>query len=211
MASEEPDKPQIACPACGQLNDPLHRFCGMCGAELSKTPPEYPEPAKKSDYLLSPCPSCGNPNPPGDATCGSCGAKLPRPPEPPPTPPMLRRRYSRLPARPMLRERPGCVTAYAILLGIGGVLTVVGAIAVGAQGNVGYCIGGILYAAFCLGIVNGLWNLNGWARIAVIVLESLSAIGSLISLASGQPFAILGLVLGGVVIWWFALNGDYFD
>ena len=45
------------CPACEEVNDGAQRFCGHCGASLSRA-----------------CPSCGHENPPGFRYCGACGA-----------------------------------------------------------------------------------------------------------------------------------------
>src|SRR5919198_6446711 len=53
------------CPACGAQNAADQRFCGSCGASLSRT-----------------CPNCGASNPPGYAFCGSCGASLTEAPAP---------------------------------------------------------------------------------------------------------------------------------
>jgi class 3 adenylate cyclase/tetratricopeptide (TPR) repeat protein len=56
------------CPSCGSTNPEDQRFCGSCGASLSR-----------------PCPSCGALNPPSYAFCGSCGAALsPKAAEPAP-------------------------------------------------------------------------------------------------------------------------------
>ena len=45
------------CPACGEGNDAAQRFCGHCGASLSRA-----------------CAACGHENPPGFRYCGACGA-----------------------------------------------------------------------------------------------------------------------------------------
>lgn len=105
------------------------------------------------------------------------------------------------------KTRPGCVTLYAVLTGIGGLFGAVGAIAVGALVSSGrgmfeqalqmdtpglmfdaeailamlwvYVAGMVLVAAINLAIAIGLWNLKNWARIAVIVLQGLGLLGSL--------------------------------
>jgi class 3 adenylate cyclase len=50
-----------ACPACGVHVDPAQRFCGACGAVLTR-----------------PCAACGEDNPPGFRFCGACGTPLDR-------------------------------------------------------------------------------------------------------------------------------------
>src|SRR5919198_3537353 len=67
------------CPACGAQNAADQRFCGSCGASLSRT-----------------CPSCGAPNPPGYAFCGSCGASLTEAPAPERAEPAAAREERRL-------------------------------------------------------------------------------------------------------------------
>jgi hypothetical protein len=47
------------CGTCGAESPPGQRFCGQCGAPLSRA-----------------CPSCGTENPPENRFCGSCGAVL---------------------------------------------------------------------------------------------------------------------------------------
>ena len=49
----------VTCQSCGAKNPEDQRFCGSCGASLSRS-----------------CPSCGAGNPPGNAFCGSCGTAL---------------------------------------------------------------------------------------------------------------------------------------
>ncbi len=48
-----------ACGACGAEAPPGQRFCGQCGAPLSRA-----------------CPACGSENPPDHRFCGSCGTAL---------------------------------------------------------------------------------------------------------------------------------------
>jgi class 3 adenylate cyclase len=45
------------CPACEEVNAAAQRFCGHCGASLSRA-----------------CAACGHENPPGFRFCGACGA-----------------------------------------------------------------------------------------------------------------------------------------
>jgi len=49
----------VQCAACQRENPPEARFCGGCGAALSRS-----------------CPACAASNPPDDAFCGRCGARL---------------------------------------------------------------------------------------------------------------------------------------
>lgn len=169
------------------------------------------EPSKKADYLLSPCPSCGHPNPPSE-TCGHCGAKLTRSLRARPAPPMFGQYYW-LSQTLSGRDRPGCVTLYVWVLSfVAAVVGVAGLFGLAPiEDRVGISIAAVLYAAFNLVVAMGLWSMKGWARIVNIALSSLSAIGLLAYLFSGDGPAILGLLVEGVTIWWFASHGEYFD
>lgn len=165
-------------------------------------------PSGDLESLKVPCPSCGHLNYPGRLICDSCGADLPKTletPAPPPAP----------------KERPGCVTAYAILLGF-----------VGLAGLI-YRDIGLLTAALSIVIAYGLWKLKNWARILLIIFASLE---TAILIFSWIPLAITGvaeysysyipyssdltfsifwsigrLIVNIIVIWWFASHREYFD
>jgi hypothetical protein len=70
-------------------------------------------------------------------------------------------------------------------------------------------------------IAKGLWELKNWARILVIVLQSLSIVTGLISLClyfsdsssgSGIRLAgrIIGIIINAYIVYWFASNDEYF-
>jgi hypothetical protein len=137
--------------------------------------------------------------------------------------------------------RPGCVTAYAVLL-----FVVAGLLALGAVLSVVFGVFGLSdesYGALFLPLAvvyiviaglyfllgRGLWRLKNWARIIIIVLQSLGLLGSLSQICralSGSSFAfgtgtdlpvaiiiigtVLGSALGGYILYWFASNGEYF-
>jgi hypothetical protein len=88
-------------------------------------------------------------------------------------------------------ERPGCLTAYAVLLFISTGLVAIAAVSYG----IGYMLSKARYvwelyilAALCIIacvsfiLARGLWQLKNWARILAIVLQSLGIVGSLMSL-----------------------------
>ena len=78
-------------------------------------------------------------------------------------------------AQANLRERPGCVTVFAILMVIGAILYVLGSI-VDVFRFAGDEVNLLITLAFLglyLAVAVGLWQLKNWARIAVIVLQSL--------------------------------------
>jgi len=136
------------------------------------------------------------------------------------------------------RERPGCVTAYAVLLGIAAALIALGGIVGGISmmadrygsvlvGFVTIVIASVIAVLYFL-LARGLWLLRNWARIIVIVLQSLGILVSLLSMcgtlaASSGSYgyqsnpgaaicgAVVGLAIGGYIIYWFASHGEYFD
>lgn len=163
------------------------------------------------------CATCGFSNPTWRWECEKCHAQLARPAQP---------------ATALPHDRPGCLTAYAILLGIasgfiglGGLA--VGVVQVGQPGNAGAGLVtmtiavtvGVLYGL----LTRGIWRMRNWARVVVIVLQGiacainvLSACASLStssSTASGPVLlaAFAGLAISGVIIYWFASHGEYFD
>ncbi len=115
------------------------------------------------------------------------------------------------------QERPGCVTAYALLTAIGIVLyalfSILVAIAVGVDEAGMIEIGTMLVlTGLIIAVAVGLWRLQNWARIAVIVLQSFSLILSIILMLNGAfgiP-SLIGLAIGGYTIYWFATNRGYF-
>jgi hypothetical protein len=164
------------------------------------------------------CSACGHSNLSWRSVCEKCRAQLATP------------NKTYVPTR---WERPGCVTAYAILLwgsaalaGIGGPISALilasekedsvvlalflAAVAIGA-------------AALNVAIGWGLWHLKNWARILVIVFQSLGVASSLASLcltlalASGEVeptrlcSTIVGLAINGYIIYWFASHSEYFN
>jgi tetratricopeptide (TPR) repeat protein len=157
------------------------------------------------------------------------------------------------PAYSRSRERPGCLTVYAVLLAIGAVLTALGAVLTGVSliaGSdlatnrylTGFTGGGALImwgtiagllvgSALNLVIAIGLWRLKNWARIVIIVLQSLGwmagacntviSIGAIAEVFASEGFEwlsagllcgpLIGLALSGYIIFWFIVNGDLFD
>jgi len=117
-------------------------------------------------------------------------------------------------------QRPGCITAYALLLfaaggvaALGGIL-LAGSGEVDAAGMITLVIVGGLYVA----LARGLWLMRHWAWVVVLVLQGLNLLVGVITffdvLASGGGinFPLLsGLWLSGAIMKWFAENGQEFD
>jgi tetratricopeptide (TPR) repeat protein len=137
------------------------------------------------------------------------------------------------------RERPGCVTAYAVLLGIGACMIALGGI-IGGTGLMSASHGSklagqtvivltIILAMLYFLFARGLWNLKNWARIIVIVTNALGEMSNLFAVIralsgssletygyQGDPTAAIcgsagGLVVGAYVLYWFIAHREYFD
>jgi hypothetical protein len=133
------------------------------------------------------------------------------------------------PASPRPAKRPGCVTAYALLLGIvaalvGGAVVSSVLVAIVTGDTAGMPVGGLAILLALAGveflIAVGVWRLRNWARIAVIVVQSLAIVTSLLGLVAtleGGDVALslggtlIGVGVSGYIIYWFASHGEYFD
>ena len=127
--------------------------------------------------------------------------------------------------------RPGCVTAYAFYLWFCALLAIVGVVvAAGVRWDTseGLLMIGIpcTVAAICVVVGIGLWRLENWARLVVIVVQSVvltvvtpyavvtlirsvREIGVLALAEMGGP--LLLLLLNGYVVIWFASSRDRFE
>jgi hypothetical protein len=200
------------CPSCGYLNPSWRSECEQCQARLGLL---GSQPIAGQNGIL--CPSCGYLNPSWRSECEQCRVNLKSP---------NRSAYT------SGHDRPGCVTAYAILLGVTGGIVGIGGLFGGCSligdsrngdGALGLliivCGGGAAILNFLL--AKGLWDLKNWARITLIVLQSLGILGNLIRMCgflsdpsnySGIEMfgAIIGTAISGYIIYWFADNSGYF-
>lgn len=200
------------CQACGHLNPSWRSECEQCQTRLPSADAQ-PISVHSGKY----CSACGHLNAAWRSECEQCQTKLTLP---------KRSTYYE-------RERPGCVTAYAILIGVVASLVAIGGFVSGLNlmasegrnsGLAGLLViiiaGGVAGLEFL--IARGLWQLKNWARILVIVLQSLSILTSLISLCvslsgssdySGIRIAgtIIGIGINVYIIYWFAGNSEYFQ
>lgn len=162
------------------------------------------------------CSSCGHPNPSWRSQCENCRTQLATPD----------RSY------PTQKERPGCVTAYAVLLWISAALVGLGgpifgfAFASEMREDVLLILFAVAVAigaaALNAAIGWGLWRLKNWARILVIVFQGLGVLSNLATLCivlgnsgAAEPTSlcstIIGLAVSGYIIYWFASNSEYFS
>jgi hypothetical protein len=107
------------------------------------------------------------------------------------------------------------VTAFALFLGAAAVLYTLNSLlgVVSQPGDEGTTIAAVVTLALSglyLAVAVGLWQLKNWARIAVIVLLGLNMLLLIGLLFSGLFPAVIGLVIGGYCVYWFAAHGEYF-
>lgn len=96
------------------------------------------------------------------------------------------------------RTRPLGVTIIAILVAIGGILEIIGGIALLAVPFFGLFT--IIIGVLSLILAWGLWTLQSWAFWATIILQAISGIENLISLIRGNGGAVISLIVAVVII-----------
>jgi hypothetical protein len=134
--------------------------------------------------------------------------------------------------REQRQERPGCVSVYAVLLWIGAGLYVLGALLLSVTSlsidePVFLFLSCLLIGLAAIPILTGygLWRMKTWAWAIVVVLQSVGVILGLLSIGlnlivmssfadiggtSGICGSLVGLIVGGVIIYWFTTNRRLF-
>ena len=142
--------------------------------------------------------------------------------------------------KPAKRERPGCVTVYAILAWLSGGIYAIGALCLGlsgvglADGGLGsyeICLGGamLLFAAVPIATGIGLWQMRKWGWALVVIVQGLAVILGLLSLglsllllpsASSEFVAfnssvlitsLANIAISGFIVYWFVKNRELFN
>ncbi len=163
------------------------------------------------------CSACGHVNPSWRSRCEKCKTELSSPDRHTYTGP---------------HGRPGCVTAYAILLcigaGIAAVRSIISLSMEGATASTFFIVYG-LGAGLGLGLARGVWQMRNWARLLVVVLQGFGLLVYLLSILRGLGASsdsaydsgtnstgtivgiIIRFVVGGYVVYWFASHDEYFS
>lgn len=120
---------------------------------------------------------------------------------------------------PYERSRPGCVTAYAVLIWLGGAFLALGTLSLLFEGDPS-AICGSVFVILTAVIGYGLWQMQEWSWWLVIILQSLSLIGSLLGLvfaftepstAAGILSSLVSAAVSGGILYWFATNRSLFS
>lgn len=117
-------------------------------------------------------------------------------------------------------ERPGCVTAYAILLGIGAASVALASFLIAEDVGVGAPLIGLVVAALYFLLIRGLWQMRNWARVLVLVFNGLGIAGNVVTICAslsadvggiGILGSLAGLIIPGIVFYWFYSSRDLFS
>lgn len=142
------------------------------------------------------CPSCDHVNTPWRNLCEICRAPL---------------NETTIDMRHSIPDRPGCLTAYAILLFILGIGAGVFGLWAMTISMPEFLIFGLAIALLAIPISIGLWYQRNWARITVIVLQIINISYYLFGIFSGNSLeSIIGLPISGIILYWFLNNRDIF-
>ncbi|MCL4265191.1 MAG: hypothetical protein KJ069_18385 [Anaerolineae bacterium] len=129
-------------------------------------------------------------------------------------------------------DRPGCVTAYAVLAWFGAAAYICGALALAVSGlsDPEFTVFGLILA-LVIGVLSllpiltgiGLWKMTMWGWWLVVLINGLGVAGSLLNmlvavlLVSQEPNAIgtlcggvIGLAIYGYILYWFITNRSLF-
>jgi hypothetical protein len=110
-------------------------------------------------------------------------------------------------------DRPGCVTAYAVLLWLGGGLMALGSLIAFINPMEGPIVGIVVGIFALLPIMTGvgLWRMHKWGWWLVVVTQSLGVAGALFNLLSGLLLeAIVTGAISGGILYWFINNRQLF-
>lgn len=110
----------------------------------------------------------------------------------------------------MTNERPGCLSAYAVLQMLGAGLFLWFGIAMLAESDLGTGLFGLVLATFQGALAIGLWRLRTWTWWVTVIMVSLGALGSLVSVAAGQFLRLAALPVQGYVLYWFGTHKHLF-
>lgn len=120
-------------------------------------------------------------------------------------------------------DRPGCVTAYAVLLWLGSASLLLGSLSSFSDPTLGpaaaVCPG--LFALGLIAIGFGLWRMQKWGWWLVVIIQSLGVAAALLNLVSGLfltegsggTLILYGVVAGAVsggILYWFINNRHEF-
>ncbi len=151
------------------------------------------------------CSRCGNYTPATEPVCSHCGHDGPP----------FRGRSAAAYSYEEAVERPGCVTAYVILMLVATVF-LIGFLFFAAgldldSGLMGWAWLGVLIGTpTTLLAAWGLWRMRDWARWIVLITTGLSMAIDVFEVLTGNGSRVISLLVGGIIVYWFWTNADKF-
>lgn len=110
-------------------------------------------------------------------------------------------------------DRPGCITAYALLLWLGGAGLLFIAFSAPSDPFLGpeAAIAPAFFALVLIATGIGLWQMSVWSWWLVVIIQSFGVLGALFSLIGGDILnAIVSGTVSGGILYWFITNRHLF-
>lgn len=116
-------------------------------------------------------------------------------------------------------DRPGCITIYALLIWLGGALFAFSTFSLISESSPA-AICGSIFVILAVVTGYGLWQMQEWSWWLVIILQSFSLLGSLLSAAAvfllpdssgeGIFFPLVSAAVSAGILYWFGKNRSLF-
>jgi alpha-tubulin suppressor-like RCC1 family protein len=136
--------------------------------------------------------------------------------------------------KPFTRQRPGCLTAYALLLLLTGLGLALGGFTVGIvtaaenrwEPDTVVLVSSLLIIGLLIGVIaNGLLKMKRWAWVVIIIFQTITVLSYLIAFLvgfltgeqgmqgsyGGVGGIVLGLIIQGAILNWFANHRELFE
>ena len=99
---------------------------------------------------------------------------------------------------------PTGIKVVCVLVGLSGLYGLVAGLGLAALGGIGLVVGavGVVLSVVQLLVVYGLWTLRSWGWTVTLVVFSLDVLLDLVRLVAGSLSAVLGILVGGFVLWY---------
>lgn len=99
---------------------------------------------------------------------------------------------------------PTGIKVICVLVGLSGLYGLLAGLGLAAMGGVGLVVGavGVVLSVVQLLVVYGLWTLRSWGWTVTMVVFSLDVLLDVVRLVVGSVSAVLGILVGGIVLWY---------
>ncbi|WP_440007724.1 DUF2127 domain-containing protein [Halomicrococcus sp. SG-WS-1] len=99
---------------------------------------------------------------------------------------------------------PTGIKVICVLVGLSGLYGLLAGLGLAAMGGAGLVVGavGVVLSVVQLLVVYGLWTLRSWGWTVTMVVFSLDVLLDVVRLVVGSVSAVLGILVGGIVLWY---------